>query len=158
MMVEPELDQPVEYAVLDACHVLVELVLQVVEVHNLAETALEQPAHERPLMGRQLRPLIGILEQFKGIGVPLKPAGHALLLSLRNLQIAPDGEVYDGRRDVAHIGAVVDQRADFGRCHPFGWLVLGANSQTRRIPSTSVPEAIHENQGEDGYEEDPIGA
>ena len=101
---------------------------------------------------------LGILEQFKGIGVSLQPAGHALLLSLRNLQITPDGEIYDGGRDVAHIGAVVDQRAHFSRCHPFGWLVLGANSQTRRIPSPSVPEAIHENQGEDGYEEDPIGA
>ena len=79
------------------------------------------------------------------------------MFSLHNLQIASDGEVYDGRRDVAHIGAVVDQRADFGRGHPLGRLVLRVNGQTCRIPSPGVPEAIHDDERQQGYEEDPVG-
>ena len=81
-------------------------------------------------MGSELRPFLGILEQFERVGVPLQPAGYALLLALRNPQIAPDGEIYDGRRDVAHIRAVVDQRANFSWRHADRRLVLRRHRQT----------------------------
>ena len=61
---------PSAFSILDGADMSVELVLQIVELHDFAKTTLEQGAHQPAFVWLELRPLIVVLEQLERVRNP----------------------------------------------------------------------------------------
>src|SRR2546422_10363819 len=80
------------------------------------------------------------------------------VLVLFDAQLTPDGQIHQRRRDVAHVGAVVEQRAGFRGRHLRWRLVLDRDRPATRVAAAPPPAVEREQENGDRDEERPVAA
>ena len=148
-------DQRLEDPIPDAGQLLVELVLQVGELDCVAPPDEDSVQHS-PLVWLQIARLIFPPAQREVLA--RQEPQEALAIALLDHQAATHGEVDQGRRDVAQVGAVVDQRPGLRRREPVGRLVARDDGAEPWVAAARVPEAEHEGEDRERDGEHCIGA
>src|SRR5215470_14640149 len=109
-------------------------------------------------MRLQLGPMRTIFLQNETIILGFPKAHHVVLRKLLNDDVAANREIDNGRGDVAHVGGVIDQSADFARSKLVRRLILCSDGAEARIAAFGPPQPEHQDKNDDGYDEWPVAA
>src|SRR5882757_11379882 len=136
---------------LDGGQICVEVIFQAGHGNGFAYcSGREQTLEQRLLVRLQLGPFRAIFLDDKVVILVVHQAEQAIFLVLFDGDVAADRQVDYGRGDVAHVGRVIHERANFSGRELIWWLVLCGDRAEVRVAAVLPPQVEHHHKRDDG--------